>query len=145
MHGSQALRIAGISILLNGCSAAHCGTCIGDGFATLRLSCNPNDLKSVMVDGPCSRPDAGLSAYTGRATKWFVGVSSPIPGTCRIQLEFASGFTYSATATFGWMKDNDCGSCPDYIGATNGPFIVNNPPETCSATGGDSGMSMGAP
>jgi hypothetical protein len=98
--------------------------------ATFNLSCSPNDLTSVVATGPCADPDASLSWYTGKETQWAVGVVSPSPGVCHIELTFATGFTYSADVTFTEQT-----ACNSFIGPTSGPFMVNNPSDTCLDAG----------
>lgn len=104
------------------------------------LACNPNDLTRVVVTGPCADPDASLESYTGAATKWMVGVFSPSPGVCHIELQFATGFTYATDVTFTSQSD----VCGSFIGPTSSPYHVNNPPNTCLASdAGDDGPDAG--
>jgi hypothetical protein len=132
---------AGLGLLLaagcDGLEGHACpGGCTSAAFATFKLSCSPNDLVSVVASGPCAHPDASLSWYTGAATEWFVAVGSESPGTCQVVLTFATGFTYSADVTFTSQTDPSppgCGQCPAYIGPTGGPFVVDNPIDTCVA------------
>jgi hypothetical protein len=114
-----------------GCSS--CSGCIGGRPATFNLSCIPGDLTSVVASGPCSM-DAGSDSYPGVGSS-AVGVSSPSPGVCHIVLTFATGFTYSADVTFTLQTEGSCPGCQPYIGATSGPFTVNNPSDTCIAVG----------
>jgi hypothetical protein len=131
---SVAALVSGSFVVFGGCrgSVEPCpAACVEAAFAIFSLSCSPNDLISVEATGPCSMPDAGLSWYTGTATEWYVAVGSRSPGTCHVLLTFESGFTFSADVTFASQNhDRTCG-CPPFIGPTSGPFIVNNPGDTC--------------
>src|SRR5579863_9504064 len=64
----------------------------GNSPAAFDLSCNPTDLTSVVLSGPCATGDTSPSGYL-----WSRGVSftSPSPGVCHVELTFATGFTYS--------------------------------------------------
>jgi hypothetical protein len=141
---TRCAAIAALFVLLHGCGQPTCGTCIDYGLATFQLACDHSNLTSVVVDGPCLGFDAGLSWYAERATKGLVEVASSAPGTCHVELTFATGFTYSTYATFDWVKAADCGGCPDFIGPTNGPFTVHNPSGTCTATDGGTDASSDA-
>ncbi len=80
---------------------------------------------------PHERPS--LSWYTGEPTPFpgYVAVPSPGPGVCDVELTFATGFTYSAEVTFASMTCTT--ACGSFIGPTAGPFMVNNPGDTCVA------------
>ncbi len=130
--------VGGLVVVLHGCSHQDCcGGCVGDSPAVLQLSCGTTDLQSVVATGPCA-------SYTGDG---FVSVQSRGPGTCHIDLRFATGFTYSTDVTFMSQPGGVCGGpqckCPDYVAATSGPFMVNNPSDTCVATP-DAGADVGA-
>jgi hypothetical protein len=107
--------------------------------ATFHLSCNPNDLVSVVATGPCSNPDASLEWYTGAETEWDVAVTAQSPGECHIVLTFATGFTYSTDVTFT-SQNQGCG-CPSFLGPVpgTGAITVNNPADTCVALPRDAG------
>jgi hypothetical protein len=65
----------------------------------------------------------------------FVLVASTGPGTCHVQLTFATGFTYSTDVTFALQPDLGplgCPSCPPYLGPIPSTFIVDNPAATCT-------------
>jgi hypothetical protein len=115
-----------------------CGSCPSNEQAVLQLSCGSNDLKSVTTTGPCSMPEAGLSSYVGNGS---VFVQSDGPGVCHIELTFATGFTYSADATFATHSGGVCGgpqcTCPPVIAPTQTTFMVNNPSTTCVDAGLD--------
>jgi hypothetical protein len=96
---------------------------------------HPNDLTGVAVSGVCATPDGGVSAQTGR-DKGLVAVDSPGAGVCHVELTFADGFTYSNDVTFA--SRTVCG-CPSFIGPTAGPFMVDNPNDTCGEGGADAG------
>jgi hypothetical protein len=122
-----------LALLVVACSSGHeaCSdSCIEASSATFNLACNPNDLVSVTATGPCANPEAGLSWYTGAATKWSAAVFAQSPGTCHIELTFATGFTYATDVTFVAHTAN-CG-CPTYLGPEGpGGFEVQNPADTC--------------
>ena len=130
----------------DGSAAPSCPiACITAVAATFELSCSPNDLTNVIATGPCATPDAALSWYTGSATEWDVAVTSAGPGACHVELTFATGFTYSADVTFALQTIESppgCPECPPYVGPTSGPFMVDNPSDTCdSMPASDSGTN----
>jgi hypothetical protein len=104
-----------------------CGFVNGPQSATFDTRCSPNDLTSVVATGPCAIPDAGVSWYVGK--EGTVSVLSPSPGVCHIELIFATGFTYSADVTFN-SQEGECASSNVPI---LGPFMVDNPIDTCVA------------
>ncbi len=121
--------------------------------AFFNFSCGSDDLKSLVATGPCA-PDGGLSAYVGNG---FATVQAQSPGVCRIELTFATGFTYSADVIFTLHPGGVCGgpqcTCADYLMPASGPFTVNNSSDACVATpdastdgeglGGEGGPSGG--
>ncbi len=118
--------------------------CVTERIASFQLSCGPNDLTSVVASGPCSAPDASVSEYAAGSNGSVVFVGSTGPGTCHVQLTFATGFTYAADVTFALLPllgPPGCPSCPPYLGPTQGPFMVDNPAETCT----DAGVEGAAP
>jgi hypothetical protein len=127
-------------------AAAACTTtrpcadvCIESATAVIQLSCDPTDLTSATVTGPCAR-DAGVQSL-----RIFPGgslyVGSPTGGVCHVSLAFASGFTYETDVTFAMQTDNQpgCGNCPPYVGPTQSSFSVGNPSNTCKDAGLDGG------
>ena len=136
--------VASLLVVLEaGCSSSSpCALPCGAIGATFNLSCNSNDLTSVVASGPCSMPDASLSWYTGTGSQGTVTVYSSSPGTCHVQLSFASGFTFSTDVTFISQTEGTCGSCPSFTEPSSGEFTVDNPASTCVAVpdaGGDDG------
>jgi hypothetical protein len=87
-------------------------------------------------------PDASVESYTGPAGQ-DVGISSPTPGTCHIELIFRTGFTYTADVTFSSQTAGSCRECPSYIGPTSGQFMVKNPSSTCVDAASDGGQPVG--
>ncbi len=121
-----------LAVLVGGCSECPADNSITEAaFATFNLSCATNDIANVLVTGPCANADAGPQWYTGAPPVWSVGLESPSPGTCHIEIVFATGFTYAADVAFTWQG----GECRHYIGPTSGPFTVNNPSDTCLDAG----------
>jgi hypothetical protein len=58
-------------------------------------------------------------------------------GVCHVELNFATGFTYSTDVTFTSMTSVNCGTTAVYVGPTQVVFDVDNPSDTC----GDAGAS----
>jgi len=115
--------------------------CSGVTDATFNLSCDPTDLTSVVLSGPCATGEAGLSTYVV-AGEPYVHIGSLGPGVCHVQLAFSNGFTYSAEVTFVSQTDDSgpgCPPCPSYIAPTQSTFMVNNPSTTCQDAGPDAG------
>lgn len=111
----------------------------GNSPAAFELSCNPADLTSVVLSGPCATGDTSPSGYL-----WSRGVSftSPSPGVCHVELTFATGFTYSTNVTFTQVTEPTtpgCQPCPSFIAPTQGFFSVDNPGNTCVDAGLDAG------
>jgi hypothetical protein len=101
------------------------------------LSCSPSDLTSVAATGPCLSADASPHPVGD-----WLNITSPSPGTCRVTLMFATGFTYSADVTFVSQTDPEplgCGVCAPYIAAIQSTFEVNNPSTTCIEAGAKTG------
>ena len=126
-----------------GSNGACCGLCPDSVPADFNLTCESTNLESVVATGPCAGPpDASVTGYTNT---WMgsehVYVSSDAPGTCHVELTFATGYTYSTDVTFATQSGGVCGgpqcTCGDYLAA--GSFAVNNPPDTCIDAGVDSG------
>ena len=112
--------------------------CMGVTDATFNLSCDPTDLTSVVLSGPCAG-EASLSTYVV-AGEPYVHIGSLSPGVCHVQLAFSNGFTYSADVTFVSQTDDSgpgCPPCAAYIGPTQSMFVVNNPSTTCLDAGLD--------
>jgi len=112
--------------------------CITAGYATLQLACGPSDLTSVTLSGSCATGDSSAASYVGGSEDKFLAIGSTTPGVCNVELVFATGFTFSTDITFASMADPvppGCGSCPSYVGPTQGLFEVDNPPATCTDAG----------
>jgi hypothetical protein len=134
-------RCAGALALLvslgGGCSLKYAcpAFCDEDTPATFELSCPVTDLTSVELSGPCATGDASPSNYVLGYASGVVSVSSSNPGICHVELIFGTGFTYSADVTFtlqvGTPTDPGCPPCSSYTAPTQGPFVVNNPSNTC--------------
>jgi hypothetical protein len=129
MRTALALALMGLLVVfLAACSVCPDADCPGPGgVATFQLSCSPNDLVSVVASGQCSTPDAGLP-WAGAGTELYVAVPGLGPGVCHVEMTFATGFTYSMDVMF--TSKSTCGGC-SYL-TTSGPFMVNNPPTTCT-------------
>jgi hypothetical protein len=140
-----AMATAGLIVALGtGCGPGPDAKCICNSAepALFQFSCSPNDLTSVVATGPCSMPEAGTPlGFTAPVPPTDVGVFSGGPGTCHVQLTFASGFTYSTDVAFT-AQMQFC-ACPTAFVPTSGPFMVDNPAGTCIA-GPDAGGADGS-
>jgi hypothetical protein len=113
-------------------------------FASFCMSCamdlfTVTDLTGVTLSGPCAMGDGALGNYTlGPPFETpCISVGSPSPGVCHVELNFATGFTYSTNVTFTSQTlevPRGCPACPPFIGPTglpSDPISVNNPSMTC--------------
>lgn len=140
-----------VILMLAGCDVGNTHdcpfTCISSLGTSFDLACDPNDLVSVLVTGPCAIPDASVASYTFPHSRRYVLIGAGSPGVCHVQLVFANGYTFSADVTFG-VLDQGCG-CPSYVGPVSaplgstpsGPITVPNPPSTCVAPPIDAGAT----
>lgn len=65
-----------------------------------------------------------------------VEIGSDTPGTCHVELVFATGFVYGNDVSFSQGPPQACG-CPGIIGPSTGTtFFVDNPSSTCPADAG---------
>lgn len=120
----------------SGSGGACPGGCPGPAFARFVLACSPSDLVSVHVTGPCIADDAGQSYLSSSSA---VYVDSVQPGTCHVQLAFATGYTYSAEVQFLLQSNNvpsNC-ACAQTVAPTQQTFSVGNSIATCQDAGPD--------
>ena len=122
-----------------GQSSACPGGCSSGASTKFILACSASDIVSVIVSGPCAIGDAGLSSYFVGNERSSLYVSSAEPGTCHVQLVFATGYTYAADVQFTSQPGNvpaRCG-CSSYVAPTQDTFNVDNPRSTCQDAGAD--------
>jgi hypothetical protein len=105
--------------------------------ALLYLTCEPNDLTTVDVSGPCASSDA---SFVTMPLENGVYVASPSPGVCHVALTFGNGFMYSTDITFTAQVRVNCGTTAPYVGPTQTVFYVDNPSTTCGTGGADAAV-----
>lgn len=132
-----------IALASEACSKSKAcpGFCPSGMPATLNLSCGPADLSAVTATGPCEGGDGNPSQFTAGPDGRTVLVFASGPGTCQIELNFASGFTYVTTVSFAAQSNapeapEGCPPCPAYTVPTRAEFNVENPIATCPEAGG---------
>jgi hypothetical protein len=138
--------LAVLAAVIGSCSSSTdcCGACPGSVPAVFQLTCDATDLKSVTATGSCASPDADPPSYPGNGE---VFVDSQGPGVCHVELTFATGFTFATDVTFATRSGGVCGGpqckCADYVEATSGPFVVQNPGATCVDAGAGADREAG--
>lgn len=132
--------LASAALGCNSGSGGGCpGGCSGPAIVEFLLACSPSDLAAVNVTGPCITGDAGPASYFTGDERSVLYVSSAQAGTCKVQLVFASGYTYSADVQFTQESNNvpaGC-ACATSVVPTQQTFHVTNPASTCQDAGSD--------
>jgi hypothetical protein len=145
------LVVSLLAVLDGGCDAGgHVGAaCVSEcsdiRFAEVYLSCPTTTLTSVRLSGPCANGGDGSINPANFAYGNGGGIGSPIPGVCRVEFTFATGFTYSTDVEFTSMPTSQpasCPPCPPFVGPTKGAIFVDIPSDTCLAA--DAGADVGA-